>query len=70
MCDCGGVPGVVMAASALLPLIFGSRIQRIAAVLCLAVAIYLAYNGFQRTIAMRARIERTRQLHRQQLQAQ
>jgi hypothetical protein len=70
MCDCGAVPGVIMAASALLPLVFGSRLQRIAAGLCLAFAVYLAYSGFQSTRAMRERIERVQQLHEQQLRAQ
>jgi hypothetical protein len=65
MCDCGAVPCVIMAASALLPLILGSRIQRIAAVLCLAFAFSLAYTGFQRTSTLRERIVRTRQLQQQ-----
>jgi hypothetical protein len=70
MCDCGAVPGAIMAVSALLPLVFGSPLQRIAAALCLAVAVYLAYSGYQHTMIMRERIERTRQLHQQQLRVQ
>lgn len=58
MCDFGALPGVIMATSALLPLLLGSRIQRMAAVLCLALAVYLAYTGFQRE---RRTIERARQ---------
>jgi hypothetical protein len=59
MCDFGAVPGVIMAASALLPLLLGSRIQRMASVLCLAFAVYLAYTGLQRE---RRTIERARQI--------
>ena len=59
MCDFGPLPGVIMAASALLPLLLGSRIQRMAAVLCLAFAVYLAYTGLQRE---RRTIERVRQI--------
>ena len=49
MCDFGPLPGVIM----------GSRIQRMAAVLCLAFAVYLAYTGLQRE---RRTIERVRQI--------
>lgn len=69
MCECGAVPGAIMALSALLPLIFGSRSQRIVAAFCLVVAIYFAYSGFKRTSAMRERLDRTRQLHEQRLQS-
>lgn len=70
MCDCGAVPGVIMAASALSPLILGRPSQRIVAAFCLIIAIYFAYEGFKRTDAMRDRLDRARQLLKQKLQSQ
>jgi hypothetical protein len=62
LCDCGTTPGIVMAAASLLPLIFGSRLQRIAAVLCLTIACVLTVIGYRSTITPRERAERVRQL--------
>src|SRR5688572_6024702 len=64
-CDCGAIPGLIMAGCSLLPLVFGSRLERFAAILCLAFACAYAYFGF-RLSDREQRVLRTRALHEQQ----
>jgi hypothetical protein len=54
-----------MMAGSGLPLRFGSRLQRISAVVCLAFALYFAFSGYQSAKTMRMRVERARQLNLQ-----
>ncbi len=67
MCEPSVVPGIIMAAIALLLLIFGTHLQRIAAILCLIISVYLAYVGYQSTITRNERIEQALQLIQQQI---
>src|SRR4051794_39718610 len=47
LCDCGVVPFVVMTVFATLPFIFGTRLQRIVGVICLAFAIVGGVSTFR-----------------------
>jgi hypothetical protein len=57
LCDCGAIPGIIMAACSPLPLIFGSRLQRIAAAVCLIIACVVAFLGYRSTISIHERAE-------------
>jgi hypothetical protein len=70
LCDCGAIPGVIMAACSLLPLIFGSRLQRLATVVCLAIACVFAVVGYRSAVTSAERAERARQIQQQPLNAQ